>query len=115
MNGARRALPVVFYTWLGVVPVLIGVGLTRRVVTPSRPVSIDDAVSYAATTDTFLMTGLMLNGVLPFAVAILGWTERRRLVIVAAVGAALIYGVVAMAGIMSDAPLFGHWPRIEKP
>jgi hypothetical protein len=48
-------------------------------------------------------------------VAVLGWKDHRRLVLVAVVGAALLYGVVLAAEAMSNAPLFGHWPTIEKP
>src|SRR5262245_65864946 len=111
----RRLVIVAFCAWLVAVPVLIGAGLVRRVMTLSHKLSIDEAISYAATTDTLLTAGLVLNGVLPLIVAGLGWKDHRRLVVVAAVGAVLLYGVVGAAEAMSDAPLFGHWPTIEKP
>lgn len=116
MRGmTRRLATVAFYAWLVLVPVLIGAGLVRRMMTLPYKLSIDEAISYAATTDALLWTGLVLNGMLPLVVAVPGWKDHRRLAIVSVVGAVVLYGVVGAAGAMSDAPLFGHWPTIEKP
>ena len=115
LGMTRRLLAVAFGAWLVAVPSLIGAGLVRRTMTLPHKLSIDEAISYAATTDALLWTGLVLNGVLPLIVAVLGWKDHRRLVLVSVVGAMLLYGVVCVAGAMSDAPLFGHWPTIEKP
>ena len=116
-NGGmtRRLVTAAFGAWLVLVPILIGAGLVRRVMTLPDKLSIDEAISYAATTDALLWTGLVLNGVLPLMVVVLGWKDHRRMMLVSVVGAVLLYGVVGAAGAMSDAPLFGHWPTIEKP
>jgi hypothetical protein len=111
------ALSVVFYTWLIGAPLLIGVGLVRRVAQLPEKLSVDEAVAYAATTDAYLTWGLVLNGILPVVVVILEvlMRRRRRLIVICTIGAALLYGVVGLAAVVSDAPLFGHWPTIEKP
>jgi hypothetical protein len=113
-----RALAAVVYVWLLGVPLLLGVGLIRRVTQPSGPLSLSQAQDYAAGTDAFLLWGLVLNAVLPAAGAVAAsLTRPSRLALFGWVagGAVVIYLVMGVISAQATAGLFGHLPRWEKP
>jgi hypothetical protein len=111
------ALGIVFYGWLYGVPLLLLIGLIRRVTVLPFDLSFDEARAYARTTDAFLTAGLWLNAVLPLLGLFGAWWWRERLprFVRALVGALVVFGLVWLIAGLADAPLFGHLPRWEKP
>ncbi|WP_433535523.1 hypothetical protein ACQPZK_26395 [Micromonospora sp. CA-249363] len=114
----RLGLGGLFFAWLYGVPFLLLVGLIRRVSRPYAP-TYAEAKAFGATTDALLMTGLLLNGVLPVIGLLLaglaGEAMWRRHFAGAFAGVVLIYVAVALVGGMASTALIGHVPADQEP
>ncbi|MEV4539204.1 hypothetical protein AB0J82_36075 [Asanoa sp. NPDC049518] len=114
----RAGLGALLLTWLYGVPFLLVVGFVRRTSKPYMETHAQ-ARAFGATTDTVLVTALVLNVALPAAGMLLAvllrdaaWTRQFAW---ALGGMALIYLAVSLAADAATAPLIGWTPADQEP
>ncbi|MBY8871347.1 hypothetical protein K7640_05760 [Micromonospora sp. PLK6-60] len=114
----RLGLGLLFLGWLYGVPFLLIAGLIRRTSSPYLATHAA-ARSFGATTDTILVTALVLNLALPAAGLLLARLVRDRFWAYhfgwSLLGTALIFVAVGMAGNAATAPLIGWTPADQGP
>jgi len=114
----RIGLGVLLFAWLYGVPFLLIVGLIRRTSSPYLATRAA-AQAFGASTDTILVTVLVLNLALPLAGVLIAllvrdryWTRRF---VWSLVGMALIYFAFAIVGSVARTPLIGWTPADQEP
>jgi hypothetical protein len=114
---ADRGMAALLLAWLYGVPFLLGVGLLRRGVNPPVEGSFEWAKAYAARTDALMISGLVLNVLLPAVGAMLARWRRSwvRRFAWAGAGAVVLLVAFPLIAAQADAGLFGRLPRWEKP